>query len=51
MRATDRRLNSSDGRVARASASGAVHSGLISSGAKPITLKLLFTVSLLDAEH
>ena len=44
-------LDSSDGRVVRASASGAVDSGLISSQVKPITLKLAFTASLLDAQH
>ena len=42
-------FNSSDGRVIRASASGAV--GLISSHVKPMTLKLVFTASLLDAQH
>ena len=43
--------NSSDGRVVRASASGAVDSGLIPSRVKPMTLKLVFTASLLDAQH
>ena len=37
--------------MARASASGAVDSGLISSRVKPMTLKLVFTASLLDAQH
>ena len=41
----------SDGRVAKASASGAVDSGLISSRVKPMPLNLVFTVSLLDAQH
>ena len=35
----------------RASVSGAVDSGLISSRVKPMTLKLVFTASLLDAQH
>ena len=38
-------LNSLDGRVARASASGAAGTGLI--WVKPMTLKLVFTASLL----
>ena len=38
---------SSDGRVVRASASGAVNSGLIPSRVKPTTLKLVFTAYLL----
>ena len=42
---------SSDGRVVRASASGDVHLGLIPSRVKPMTLKLLFTAFLLDAQH
>ena len=37
--------------MVRASASGAVDSGLIPIRVKPITLKLLFTVSVLDAQH
>ena len=41
----------SDNQVVRASASGAVDSGLISSPVKPTTLKLVFTASLLDAQH
>ena len=44
----------SDGRIVRlvrASTSEAVDSGLIPSGIKPITLKLVFTASLLDAQH
>ena len=40
--------NSSDGRVVRASASGAVHSGLTPSRVKPMTLKLIFAAFLLD---
>ena len=44
-------LNSSDGRVVRASASGAVDSGLIPSRVKPMTLKLVFTASLLDVQR
>ena len=42
---------SSDGRVVRASASAAVDRGLIPSLVIPVTLKLPFTVSLLDAQH
>ena len=37
--------------MVRASASGAVHLGLIPSRVKPMTLKLVFTASLLDARH
>ena len=45
-------INSSDGRVVRVSASKAVDLGLIPSVVKPMTtLKLLLTVSLLDAQH
>ena len=44
-------LDSSDGREVRASASGAVNLGLIPSRVKPMTLKLVFTASLLDAQH
>ena len=40
-----------DGRVVRASASGAVDSGLIPSRVKPMTIKLVFTASLLDAQQ
>ena len=43
--------NSSDVRVIAVSASGAVDSGLIPSRVKPMTLKLVFTSSLLDAQH
>ena len=43
--------NSSDGRVVRASASGAVDLSLIPSRVKPMTLKLVFTASPLDAQH
>ena len=39
-------LSSSDGRVLKASASGVVVSGLILSRVKPMTLKLVFTASL-----
>ena len=42
-------LSSSDGRVVKAYASVTVDSGLIPSRVKPMTLKLLFTTSLLDA--
>ena len=42
---------SSDGRVVRASASIAVNLGFIPSRVKPITLKSVFTASLLDAQH
>ena len=35
----------------RASASTVVDSGLIASWVKPMTLKLVFTASLLDAHH
>ena len=44
-------FNCSDGRVVRASAFGAVDLGLIPSRFKPMTLKLVFTASLLDAKH
>ena len=44
-------VGSYDGRVVRASASGAVDSGLILSLAKPITLKLEFTAFLLNAQQ
>ena len=37
--------------MVRASASGAVDFGLIPSQVKPMTVKLLFTASLLDAWH
>ena len=37
--------------MVRASASGAVDSRLIPSRVKAITLKLVFTASLLDAQH
>ena len=45
------RINSSYGPVVRASASGAVDLGLIPSRVKPMTLKLVFIASLLDAQH
>ena len=44
-------MTTHDGRVVRASASRAAASGLIPSWVKPMTLKLVFTVSLLDAQH
>ena len=44
-------FNSSDGRVVRASASGALDVGLIPSRVKPVTVKLVFTASLFDAQH
>ena len=44
-------LYSSDSRVIRASASGAVDLGLIPSRVKPMTLQLVFTASLLDVQH
>ena len=37
--------------MVRTSASGAVDSDLISSRVKPMTLELVFTVSMLDAQH
>ena len=40
-----------DGRVVRASTSGTVDLGLIPRRIKPIALKLVFTASLLDAQH
>ena len=43
--------NSSDDQVVRASASGAVDLGLIPSRVKAMTLKLVFTSSLLDVQH
>ena len=43
------RSYSSEGRVVRASASGAVYLDLIPSWVKPMTLILVFTASLLDA--
>ena len=44
-------FNSSDGRVNGSSASEALDSGLIPSRVKPMPLKLVFTVSLLDAQY
>ena len=41
----------SDGRIVGASSSGAVDSGLIPNGIKPMTLKLEFTASVLEAQH
>ena len=43
--------DSSDGQVVRASASGAIDLGLIPSLVKLMTLKLVFTAFLLDAQH
>ena len=43
--------NSSDGLVETAYASGAAGSGVIPSRVKPMTLKLAFATSLLDAQH
>ena len=43
--------NSSEYRMVRASASGAIDSGLTPSRAKPMTLELAYTASLLDAQH
>ena len=43
--------DSSDGRVVRAFASGAVDWSLIPSLVKPMALKLVFTASLLDAQY
>ena len=37
--------------MVRASASGAADSGLIPNRVKPMTLKLVFTAFLLDAQH
>ena len=45
------KLNSSDDPVVRASASEVVDSGLIPSRVIPMTLKLVFTASLLDVQH
>ena len=45
------KFNCSDGRVVRAYALGAVELALIPSRVKPITLKSVFTASLLDAQH
>ena len=44
-------LASSDSRVVRASACGAVDSVLIPSRVKPMTSKLVFTASVIDAQH
>ena len=44
-------FNSSDGGVGRASVSVVVDSGLIASRVKPMTSKLIFTASQLDAQH
>ena len=46
----NRKINSSDGRVVRASAFGAVDLGLIPSRVKPMTLKLVFTATLQDLD-
>ena len=47
----DECIISSDGRVERASASGSAHYGLIPSRIKAMTVKLVFTASLLDAQQ
>ena len=44
-------FNSSESRVNRGSASGAANSALIPSRVKPMIVKLVFTASLLDAQH
>ena len=44
-------FNSSDGRVVRASASGAVNSGCNPCLVNPMTLRLVFTALLVDAQH
>ena len=44
-------FNSSDGRMVKASASEVVDLGLIPDQVKPMTLKLVFTASRLDAQH
>ena len=44
-------FNSFDGRVDRASAPKPKNLGLIPSQVKPMTLKLVFTASLLGAQH
>ena len=41
----------SDGRVVRTTAFGAADPGVIPSRVKPMTLKLVFTAFLLDAQH
>ena len=51
LRASSASGNRSSGRVVRASASGAVDLRLIPSRIKLMTLKLLFTASLLDDQH
>ena len=50
-RLVDFSINNLDGRVVKASASGAVYSGVIPSRVKPVTVKLVFTAFLLDAHH
>ena len=44
-------FNSSNGRVVRASACGAVDSGLIPESDQTNALDLVFTASLLDVQH
>ena len=44
-------IHISNGRVVRAFTSGVVDSGLIPSLVKPMTLKLVFTGSLLEAQN
>ena len=43
--------NRSDDRVVKASTSGAVYLGLIPNRVKLMTLKLVFTASLMDVQH
>ena len=45
------KINNLKDEMVRASTSRAVDWGLIQNRVKPITLKLLFTTSLLDAQH
>ena len=45
------KLTPHDGRVVRASDCGAVDLGLIPSRVKPITLKLVFSAFLFNAQH
>ena len=45
------KIDNSDGRVVRSSASGAEDCGLIPRRVKPIIFKLILRASLLDAQH
>ena len=49
--ARDTTINKSDGRMVRAFTFGVVDSSLIPNPVKSMTLKLVFTASLLDAQH